>query len=64
VRTESGDERRYRIVGVDEADVAHGRVAFVAPLARALLGKKVGDGATVRTPGGEEELEVLAIAYG
>ena len=43
VRAEHGEERRYRIVGVDEADAAHGLLAFVAPLARALLGKHAGD---------------------
>lgn len=56
-----GGERRYRIVGVDEADPAHGRIAFVSPLARALLGRAVGDAAHVRTPRGEEDLEILAI---
>jgi transcription elongation factor GreB len=61
VRSESGGERHYEIVGVDEADAAHGRVAFVAPVAIALLGKRVGDVIHVRTPRGEEELEVLAI---
>ncbi len=64
VGAEGAGERRYQIVGVDEADVAHGRVAFVAPLARALLGKRVGDTAVVRSPRGDEELEVLAIDYG
>jgi len=63
VRGESGHERIYRVVGVDEADPAHGRVAFVSPLARALLGRRVGDAATVRTPRGDEELEVIAVAY-
>jgi transcription elongation factor GreB len=57
----TGGERSYRIVGVDEADAAHGRIAFVSPLARALLGRAVGDAVRVRTPGGEEELEILAI---
>jgi transcription elongation factor GreB len=61
VRGETGSERRYEIVGVDEADAAEGRLAFVAPLARALLGKRVGDAVTLRTPRGEEELEVVAI---
>ena len=56
-------ERRYEIVGVDEADAPRGRIAFVSPLARALLGKRVGDDVTVRTPRGKEELEILAIAY-
>jgi len=62
VRSDGGGERTYEIVGVDEADIACGRVAFVAPLARALLGKGVGDVVTLRTPRGEEELEVITIA--
>lgn len=63
--TVEGDDgtHRYRIVGVDEADAARGRIAFVAPLARALLGKRVGDVPVVRTPAGESELEVVAIDY-
>lgn len=63
VRADGGEERRYRIVGVDEADVAHGQLAFVAPLARALLGKHAGDTAVVRTPRGEEELEVVSVEH-
>jgi transcription elongation factor GreB len=55
---------RWQIVGVDEADPAAGRLAFVSPLARALLGRRVGDTVTLRTPRGEEELEILAVAYG
>jgi transcription elongation factor GreB len=54
-------ERSYRIVGVDEADAARGRIAFVSPLARALLGRSAGDAVQLRTPRGEEELEILAI---
>ena len=63
VRSGSGKERSYRIVGVDEADAAQGAIAFVAPLARSLLGKRVGETAPVSTPAGEDELEVLAIHY-
>jgi transcription elongation factor GreB len=59
----AGGERRVQIVGVDEANAAEGRIAFVAPLARALLGKRAGDSATVRTPQGEDEVLVLAIDY-
>jgi transcription elongation factor GreB len=51
------------IVGVDEADADAGRVSWVAPVARALLGAKVGDTRKLRTPGGSEEVEVVAIAY-
>ncbi len=51
---EDGREQRWRIVGEDEADPAQGRVSYVSPLARALLGKSVGDAATVA--GGEVEI--------
>jgi transcription elongation factor GreB len=56
-------ERRYQIVGVDEADAAQGRISFVSPLARALLGRAAGDVVRVRTPRGDEELEVVAVEY-
>jgi transcription elongation factor GreB len=59
----SGEERRVTIVGVDEADASEGRVAFTAPIVRAMLGKRVGEAATLRTPRGEEVLEVSAISY-
>jgi transcription elongation factor GreB len=55
--------RHLEIVGVDEADPGQGRIAFVAPLARALLGRHVGDVVTFSTPRGEEELEILTISY-
>ncbi len=63
VQSESGGLRRYRIVGVDEANPSEGSIAFVSPLARALLGKRAGDVATVPTPRGEEVLEVALIEY-
>jgi len=59
----AGGVRRYRIVGVDEADAALGKIAFVSPLARALLGSAVGDTARLRAPRGEEELEIIAVEY-
>lgn len=63
VKDSSGRERRYQIVGVDEANGAEGRLAFVAPVARALLGRKVGEVTLVQTPKGEEELEVVTVTY-
>jgi transcription elongation factor GreB len=63
LRGEDGEIRRVQIVGVDEANPVKGLVAFVAPLARALLGRRVGDRATVRAPGGAEELEVVSVDY-
>ena len=59
VQGDSSQPRQIDIVGVDEADATSGRIAFVAPLARALLGKRPGDVVTFRTPRGEEELEVV-----
>lgn len=63
VRSAAGAVRTYEIVGVDEARTGEGRIAFIAPIARALLGRRAGDVATVMTPRGEEDLEVLAIDY-
>lgn len=63
VRGEAGAERTFQLVGVDEADAARGLVAFVAPLARALLGKRAGDVALVPTPAGEDELEIASVLY-
>jgi transcription elongation factor GreB len=58
-----GGERRYQIVGVDEADAGAGRIAFTAPLARALLGRQVGDTVSISTLHGEESWSVRAITY-
>lgn len=63
VANAAGARRQYRIVGVDEANAEQGAIAFVAPLSRSLLGKRVGDAARLRTPAGEEELEILEIRY-
>jgi len=57
-----GGEETYRIVGVDEADPAKGDVAFTSPIARALLGHEIGDEVVVKTPRGNETLEIVAIA--
>jgi transcription elongation factor GreB len=52
-----------KIVGVDEADAAHGLVGFTAPLARALLGRRLKEAVSVRTPGGDEELTIVRVSY-
>lgn len=59
----SGNLRHYRIVGVDEAEPESGRIAFTAPLARQLMGKRRGDTVPLRTARGEAELEIIAIDY-
>jgi len=63
VRNARGDERTLSIVGVDEIDTARGYVSWVSPVARALLKARAGDTVTLSTPGGVEELDVLAVRY-
>jgi transcription elongation factor GreB len=58
-----GDEQSFQIVGVDEADPARGKLAFISPLARALLGRREGDSLRWSAPGGVQELEILAVDY-
>jgi transcription elongation factor GreB len=58
-----GFERKFTIVGVDEADVAQGKVAFVAPIARAVLGAKLGKTVVLKLGPKEETVEVAAISY-
>jgi transcription elongation factor GreB len=59
----SGEERTVTIMGVDEADLDKGEVSWVSPIARALLKGREGDLVTLRTPTGEEEIEIVAIRY-
>jgi transcription elongation factor GreB len=58
-----GQERRFTIVGVDEASVAEGKVAFVSPIARAIVGARLGKTVTLRLGPKEEVVEVTSIAY-
>jgi transcription elongation GreA/GreB family factor len=60
---EEGGRHRFTIVGEDEADVAEGKVSWLSPLARALMGAKVGDTVTWQRPAGATGLEVLEIRY-
>jgi transcription elongation factor GreA len=58
-----GDVVTYQIVGDDEADIRHRKISISSPIARALIGKLVGDVAEVRAPGGLREYEVVEIQY-
>ncbi len=60
---DSEEEKTYQIVGEAEADIERGLLNIRSPLARALIGKDVGDTAEVRTPGGEKSYEILNIRY-
>ena len=55
---DDGTERTYRIVGEDEADPKSGTISWIAPVARALMGKSVGDSFTI----GDQDFEIIAIA--
>ncbi|HWA38087.1 MAG TPA: transcription elongation factor GreB [Burkholderiales bacterium] len=56
-------ERTVRIVGVDEVEPAQGRISWISPVAKALLKSREGDTVTVRTPAGEEKIEILEVSY-
>ncbi|MFN0314820.1 MAG: transcription elongation factor GreB [Burkholderiales bacterium] len=61
--SESGEEHTYSIVGIDEADATRGRVSWISPLARTLTKKREGDSFVLRTPGGEQTLEIVSVEY-
>lgn len=64
VEDEEGEEQTWRIVGPDEVDPRARKISVEAPLARALLGKKVGDEVVVSRPRGETTLTIVGIRYG
>jgi transcription elongation factor GreA len=57
------EEKTYQIVGEPEADVRSGRVSVTSPIARALMGKTVGDTVEVSTPGGGKSYEVVGVRF-
>ena len=63
VDEETDEEKRYQIVGENEADVRSGKVSITSPIARALIGKKIGDTVEVNTPGGGKSYEVVNVAF-
>jgi transcription elongation factor GreB len=63
VEGEDGRRRKYSIVGVDETDVSNGRISWISPIGAALLKGSEGESVTVRTPRGEEDLEILEVSY-
>lgn len=59
----AGQVRQLTLVGVDESDPSSGKIAFIAPIARAITGLRVGDTVVFTGPRGEERLAVESIAY-
>jgi transcription elongation factor GreB len=60
---DSGDEKTFRIVGIDESDPPAGMVSWISPVAKALIGRRVGDAVSVKLPMGNSKLEIMKIEY-
>ncbi len=63
MRDEKDTLKKYRIVGDLEADIKLNKVSISSPLARALLGKMVGDLVEINAPGGPKEFQIIEIDY-
>ncbi|HVF37448.1 MAG TPA: transcription elongation factor GreB [Sphingomicrobium sp.] len=60
---ENNERRLLTLVGEDEADASTGRISWAAPIARALIGARIGEERVVRLPSGEKSYEIMAIRY-
>ncbi len=63
VDEDTDEEITYKIVGSHEADIDAGRLSITAPLARALIGKTIGDSVAVITPGGDKSYEICDVRF-
>jgi transcription elongation factor GreA len=63
LNTDTDEEVTYQIVGADEANIDEGTISVSAPLARALIGKEVGDEVKVKLPGGERNYEIVTVEF-
>ncbi|HXX81845.1 MAG TPA: transcription elongation factor GreA, partial [Thermodesulfovibrionales bacterium] len=61
--TEAGEEYTFILVGAEEADVKQGKISISSPVARALLGKEIGDTVTIKAPARTMEYEILEISF-
>jgi transcription elongation factor GreA len=60
---DNGERRVLTIVGPDESDISTGRVSVLAPMAKAIIGRKAGDDVVVQAPGGEIEYEIIKVSF-
>lgn len=63
IADQDGQENTYTIVGIDETDVARGRISWISPLARALIKAKEGDSIRFQSPLGVREIDILEVIY-
>jgi transcription elongation factor GreA len=61
--TDGDEQTTYTIVGEDEADIKLGLISITAPVARAIIGREVGDSVKVKTPKGMRELEIVKVSF-
>ncbi len=60
---DEGKQSTYQIVGEDEADVSKGRISSTSPIARAVIGRTLGDTVIVNTPAGKREYDIVKVEY-
>lgn len=60
---ETDEQTTYKIVGVDEADIKSGKISYNSPVAKGLIGKKLGENVIVTTPRGVRSFEILSIEF-
>ena len=56
-------EKVYQIVGDDESDIKENKISFASPIARAIIGKTIGDEVTIVTPGGKRDVEIIDVEF-
>lgn len=60
---EADEEFTYQIVGDDESDIKENKISYASPIARALIGKSIGEEATIRAPKGDRQVEVMDVEF-
>jgi transcription elongation factor GreB len=63
VEEQASQSKIYRIVGIDESDPSAGRISWISPVAKALLGRREGDPVVLKLPYGEKRLRIIKIEY-
>lgn len=56
-------EKTYQIVGDDEADIKENKISYTSPIARAILGKEIGDEGVIKAPGGDRTIEIVDLKF-
>lgn len=63
IEYEDGNQKKFSIVGIDEADASNGKISWMSPLARSLMKGVEGDTVTFNAPGGTQEIEIISVEY-